>query len=150
VDFNAVGHVTEVGDNADLDSVGADGEADRICRVMRNREGIDFQVANGEPRACLEVLDGGREFAPVDGGGGEPREVQRKRASQPGEILRDGDEARDVVRMFVGDDDAGQLFGIFADARQTLERLLSAEPGVDEDSGPLRPDERAVAGTRTG
>ena len=47
--------------------------------------------------------------------------------------------------MLVGDEDGGELRGIFADQSEPAEELAAGEAGVDEDAGPIGADDRAVA-----
>ena len=124
--------VTEIREESDISLVCPQQETHRIHRVVRDREGVDANVANGE-------------FRP----GFEQGEVQ----SYPGEILRDGiagqpvavdgnpglgaesAEPADVVAVFVGDEDAVEPLGRASDAREALADLFRTEPGIDEQSG---------------
>jgi hypothetical protein len=48
MDFDEFGHVAEVGDDGELGTVGAEGECDRVGGVVRNGEGVDVNVTDGE------------------------------------------------------------------------------------------------------
>src|SRR5579872_4909722 len=51
------------------------------------------------------------------------------------ELGTEADEAVDVVRMFMGHQDAGKSFGTTADGGKALPDLAGAETGIDEDAG---------------
>jgi hypothetical protein len=53
-----------------------------------------------------------------------------------------------MVGMFVGDQDCGEGFGVVAGGMETVEGLLAGQAGIDEKTGPLRGDQRGIAGAR--
>src|ERR1035438_7207975 len=53
---HARGHIAEVGSEANLYTLGAKRKADRIDRIVRNREWHDLDIANAETATRGEVL----------------------------------------------------------------------------------------------
>jgi hypothetical protein len=109
---------------------------------MRNAEGINDEVIN------LETGAGGEDAAIKFG-------LELKFEGFAGgtvaingdvELGGEADEAVDVIRMFVGDEDAGQSFGGAADTGQPLTGLPGAETGVNKNAGLTGFQVRAVAG----
>src|SRR4051812_44707582 len=106
---------------------------------MRDGETLDAHVADVEDGAGLEFLHvrsgAGLPFAPVDGGGGELRQIDRN-AKRAGEHA----EAANVVAVFMGDDDGVERFGIDTDGGEALKGFPLAEPCVNEDARMLATD----------
>jgi hypothetical protein len=138
MDFDEFGHVAEVGDDGKLGAVGAEGEGHRVGSVMRNREGVDVDVANGEALAgvngfkAIEALAervGKNLIHRVHGGFGNVKRgfPESKHLRQPaamvGVLVRDEDTVEMVDGLFDGSE-AGQGFAF-------------AESGVNEEAGTL-------------
>ena len=104
MNFDEFGHVAEVGDDGELSTVGAEGECDRVSGVMRNSEGVDIDIADGECRPGLEQFELRGELAPgfgrQDGGRGEARDVDGNV-----QLAGDGAQTGDVIGMLVGNED---------------------------------------------
>ena len=54
-------------------------------------------------------------------------------------------EARDVIAMFVADQDGVHRVGAFAEGRQTAKSLAAAESGIHQQAGTLGGHQGAVA-----
>ena len=137
------GEVAEVGRDGDFEALGAEGEADGVDGVVGDGEAVDVDVADDEAAAGLEELELGGEFAPRNFGSREPGAVDRDV-----ELLGDGREAGDVVRVFVGDEDRVEGSRVGADGREAFEGFLAAEAGVDQQARAVGGDQRGVAGGR--
>jgi hypothetical protein len=136
------GEVAEVGGDADAEAFGAEAEADGVGGVVGDGEGGDGDVADGEGLAGLEGFQFGGEVAPGDARRGEAGQIDRD-AKEAGE----GDEAADVVRVFVGYEDGVEGGGVFPDGGEAVEDFAAAEPGVDEQAGAAGGEKRRVTGT---
>jgi hypothetical protein len=101
-----------------------------LC-IVRDGKSLYEDVAHLETRAGVEKTT-------IELG---PELVLRGLLRRPVAINRDpqfcaqGGQALDMVRVFVRDEDAGQVFWRPADRRQTLPNLAQAEPGIDQDAG---------------
>src|SRR5690242_21620833 len=63
MNFDQLGHVTQIGDERNLYAIGAKGEANRIGGVVWNSEGVHFNVANREALASVNGLNTAEAFA---------------------------------------------------------------------------------------
>jgi len=63
MDSNVIREVAEIGADSDFGAVGAESEADGIGGVVRDGEGVDVDVANGEALAGLDGFDAAEAFA---------------------------------------------------------------------------------------
>ena len=63
MDFDELRHVAEVGDDGELGAVGAEGESDRVGSVVRNRERVDVDIADGEGLSGLDGFDAAEALA---------------------------------------------------------------------------------------
>jgi hypothetical protein len=138
MDFDEFGHVAEVGDDGELGAVGAEGEGDRVGGVMRNSEGVDVDVADGEALAgvngfkAIEALAesvGKNLIHRVHSGLGN---VERRFPES--EHLR---QAVAVVGMLVGDEDAVEVIDGLFDGGEAGQGFALAESGVNEEAGTL-------------
>ncbi len=134
--------VAEVGGDADAEAFCAEAEADGVGGVVRDGEGGDGDVADGEGLAGLEGFELRGEVAPGDAGRGEAGQVDGD-AEEAGE----GDEAADVVGVFVGDEDGVEGGGVFADGGEAVEDFAAAEARVNEQAGAAGGEKGRVAGT---
>jgi hypothetical protein len=108
---------------------------------MRDGEAGDIDIADGETGAGLEQFEVRRNFIPGDGGRGEARDINRDT-----ELAGDDLKARDVVGMFVSDENRGERFRIVTAGAKTKQRFLAGESSVDEETSPLSSNQRGVAG----
>src|SRR5580698_1477363 len=150
-------HITEVGSEADLDALGAEGEADGIGSVVGDGERRDFDVADAKAAAGEEMLGLGEigSFAGVfvfgfvfvylfvsANSAGKPITdgaipgVVRAFGEVDGNVEFGGQalESGNMVGMLVRDEDGGNIFGAFAEAAQTLEGLAAGEAGIDQNA----------------
>ena len=139
---DGLGEVAEVGGDADAEAFGAEAEADGVGGVVGDGERGDGDVADGEGLAGLEGFEVRGEVAPGDAGRGEAGQVDGD-AKEAGE----GDEAADVVGVFVGDEDGVEGGGVFADGGEAVEDFAAAQAGVDEQAGAAGGEKGRVAGT---
>ena len=145
--FYQLGHVAEVGDDGNFFAVRAEGVADGISGVVRNRECGDFDVADYKFNSGANVfytLDFGFWAIAIHflnfamGRGGEVGGTFPLAGH-----LR---EAVGVVAVLVGDEDAVHFFGArAAKSFKAPQHFFFAEPGVDEESGAPRFEQRGVA-----
>ncbi len=63
MDLDQLRHVAEVGDESDLDSIGAEREADRIGSIVGNGKRVHFDVADAEALPGVNGLDTAEAFA---------------------------------------------------------------------------------------
>ena len=150
--LHELGQVAEVGDDDDLRAVHAEGVADRIGRVVRDRKRIDFDVADLETLARANVLDA------VDGGflsgifgilrvhfhDFAMRRLGQVRGAVP--VARELRDGVGMVGMLVGDQDAVHALRLLAAERfESAQKFLAAESGVNEEGGALGFEQRRVA-----
>ena len=55
--LDRLGHVAQIGGDADLDALRLEAEAHRIDGVVRNAEALDLDIADAKRRARLEGLE---------------------------------------------------------------------------------------------
>jgi hypothetical protein len=144
--LDKLGEVAEVGDERRLGPIGAEGEADGVCGIVRKRNGVDFDVPHGEPLAGLNRLDaaealgeGVRENA-VERVEGRFRDEQRRLPE--GEKLW---QAGAVVGVLVRDDDAVKAAEVDAGGGKARKRFALAESGVNEEARARSLEQRGVA-----
>ncbi len=125
------GGVAEIGQKTDLAAGSAEHEADGIGSIMRNAECFDQDVADLKAAAGAEhaAVEFGLELE-FDGFPGKPVAINGNV-----EFGTETDEAVDMVRVFVSDQDAGDAFGRAANGGEALPDLAAAETGVNEDTG---------------
>jgi len=148
VNFHQFGQIAEVGDDCDFHSIRAKCKSQRVDGIVRNRKRRDFDVAHEEALAGANVLDavqalvrsfrqdahhlGVRGFVEIDG------------RAPLAQHLR---ERADVICVFVGDDDAVEAIDIAADCGKAPHRFFFSESRVDQQPGPVRLEQGAVART---
>ena len=147
-----LGDMAEVRGKADGAGRGAEDEAHRVLRIVRNGKSFDAHIADLETRAGLEqppVNFRFEQFRAVHA-------VERRflfripfRLERPdGAVLgaavavnRDvkfigqPEDARDVIRVLVGYQNGGKIFRRLADGGKALPDLQRREPGIHEDAG---------------
>ena len=136
MDSDVVWQVAEIGADGDLGAVGAEGETDGIGGVVRDGEGMDVDVADGETLAGLDGLHAAEAFAEsvgedaLEGVHGGLGDVER--GFPEAEDLR---EAVAVIGVFVGDEDGVETIEIAADGGEAGQGFAFSEAGVNEDAG---------------
>ena len=121
-----LGHVAEIGDEPEVTGGGVEQKTDRVLGVMRDGEGVHEHVGDFKARAGVEepAIETGFEdvFKFVLGGA--------VAVNGDVEFLRDAGESLNVVGVFVGDENGGEIFRRAPDAGEALADLARAEPGV--------------------
>jgi len=140
-------HIAQIGDDSYLRAVATKGVAHRIGCVMRDGEGIDFDVANLKALARVNVLDAlhllhrpfGIHFQDFRMGG----------LRKIGGAIEQARQLRDpagMVGVLVGDQDRVDTLGLLPAQRfQAAQQFLLAKSRVNEEGGVLRFEQRAVA-----
>ena len=117
VDSDVVREVAEIGADGDFGAVGAEGESYRVGSVVRDGEGVDVNVADGEALTGLDGLDATEALA--EGVGQDALESVHRGL---GDVKRGFPEAQDlreavaVVGVLVGDEDGVKTVNIAADS----------------------------------
>ena len=62
-----------------------------------------------------------------------------------GMASRERNDAAEVVAMFMGDENAREIFGAFAETGETPKRLALAEAAIDHQAGSVALDQQRVA-----
>lgn len=146
MDFDMIGQVAQVGNQPYLRAVTTERERDRISGVMRNGEGVHFNVADGEKLAGADGLDATKALAELFGQDAVER-VKRglgyvQRRFPQSENLR---QTAAMVQVFVGDEDTIEMTGFNADGGEARESFALAEAGVNEEAGALGLEQSDVA-----
>ena len=148
MELDGFGHVAQVGGDADAHALGFEAEAHRVDGVVRDAEALHFDIADPEAGAGLEGLQARRRNgAPVDGGGGQARQVDHGAdALLAGQHRKTGD----VIGVFVGDQDGVDGLERFTDRGEAFAQFAHAEAGVDQNARIFGGQEGGVAGTAAG
>ena len=131
--------VAKIGADGDFGAVGAEGESDGVGSVMRDRERVDVDVADGETLAGLDGFDATEALA--EGGRQDALEGVH---SGLGDVERRFPEAEDlrkavaVVGVFVGDKDRVETIDIAPDGSEAGKGFALSEAGVNEDTSSFR------------
>jgi hypothetical protein len=116
MDSNVIREVAEISADGDLGAVGTEGESDGVSGVVRDGEGMDVDVADGETLASLDGFYAAEAFAERVGedalqgvhGGLSDIEWRFPEAEDLGEAVA-------VVGVFVGDEDGVETVDIAPD-----------------------------------
>ena len=133
---HVIRQVAEISADGDLGAVGAEGESDGICRVVRDGESVDFNVADGEALAGLDRFDAAEALA--EGVGEDALESLQ---GGLGDVERGFPEAEDLgeavamVGVFVGDEDSVEAIEITSDGGEAGQSFAFSKAGVNEDAG---------------
>lgn len=120
----------------------ADNTVEQAIRQIRRALGDEPMGGALHSDRFLEGFQLRGEVAPGDAGRGEAGQVDGD-AEEAGE----GDEAADVVGVFVGDEDGVEGGGVFADGGEAVEDFAAAEARVNEQAGAAGGEKGRVAGT---
>jgi hypothetical protein len=144
---NAVGHVSEIGADADLDAVTAKREADGIDSVVRNGERLHCDVAD------LEGAAGGERLPTRDRdavAGAVTRKLLIRVIRWAGDVNRDLEplgqyvQSTDVVGVLVRDEDGVDAVWIKAAQNHAPQKLAAGETCVHQQVGAGTGDNGAV------
>jgi len=137
MNLDELGHVAEVGDQGDLYTIGAKGEADGIGGIVRNGEGVDLDVADGEALASVNGLDAAETL------GERVRQSALERVhGRLGDVEGSFPEAENLgqatamVVVFVRDEDAVQAVEarVLLDGGEAGQGFPFAKASVDEEA----------------
>ena len=125
------GDVSQVGGEANVAAAGVQEKSNGILGVMRDGESVhcnvaDFETAAGREEAAFKLGVVLAFNCLVSG------TITVKRDAQ---FVGEAGQTLDVIRMFVGDQDAVQTFWRATDARQTLADLPHTETRINENAG---------------
>ena len=132
MDPDVIRQVAEIGADGNLGAVGAEGESDRIGRVMRDGERVDVDIADGEALAGLDGFDAAETFA--EGVGQDALKGVHRRL---GDVERRFPEAQDlreaiaVIGVLVGDEDAVEMVNRLFDGSEAGQSFAFAESRVN-------------------
>ena len=136
MDSHVVWQVAKIRADGNFCAVGAEGESDRVGRIVRNGERVHVDIADGEALAGLNGLNATEALAKGVGKDALERfhgglsDVERR--FPEAEDLR---EAVAVIGVFVGDEDCVEAINVALDGGEAGEGFTLSEAGVDEDAG---------------
>src|SRR5260370_874186 len=139
MDSHVVWQVAKIRANGNFCAVGAEGESDRVGRVVRNGERVDVDIADGEALAGLNGLNATKALAEgvgkyaLEGFHGGLGDVERR--FPEAEDLR---QAVAVVGVFVGDKDRVEAIKVALDGSEAGESFALSKTGVNEDASGFR------------
>ena len=151
MNFDELGHVAEVGADGDLDAVGAEGEAEGIGGIVRDGEGVDINVADGEALAGVDGFDAAEALAE-----GFRQDAAELLHGGLGNVERRFPEAQDlrqtvaVVGVLVSDEDGVEAVNVALDSREPGKSFAFAEAGVNEDTSGFGFEQGQIARTAGG
>jgi hypothetical protein len=128
--------VAEIGTDGDFGAVGAEGESDRVSSVMRNRERVNIDIANGEALASLDGLDTAEALP--EGVGQDALEGFH---GGLGDVEGWFPEAEDlgqavaVIGVLVGDENGVEAIDVALDGGEAGKGFALSKAGVNEDAG---------------
>jgi len=139
MDSHVVRQVAEIRADGDFCAVGAEGESDRVGRVVRNGERVHVDIADGEALAGLNGFDTSEALAESVGeyalerfhGGLGDVEGRFPEA----EDLR---EAVAMIGVLVGDEDCVEAIDAALDSGEAGESFALSKTGVNEDASGFR------------
>ncbi len=135
--------ITEIGNEAEAARTSVKGEPQRINRVMRHRECLHRDVADGE-------LGTGGKDSPVTMSREQSVASNRLRRQRVAinrhvKFSAENFKSANVIAVFVREKDAIQLVGRDAALCQTQYQLPRAQPAIDKNLAMIRRDQRAVS-----
>jgi len=136
MDFDEFGHVAKIGADGDFGAVGAEGETNGIGGIMRDSEGVDVNVTDGEALPGVDGFNAAETLAEsvrkdamelVHGGFSDV-----ERGFPDAEDLR---EAVAVVGVLVSDEHGVEAVNVAFDGGEAGKGFAFSEAGVNEDAG---------------
>jgi len=148
MDLDKLRHIPKVRANSDLAAVGAKRKPDRIGSVVRNREGVHIDVADGKALARLNGLHTAQALAKRLGQNA-PKLGHRgfgyiERGFPDTENLR---KAIAMVGVFVGDQDGIEVADVRSNGGKARQGFAFSKPGVNEDAGAFGFEQCEIART---
>jgi hypothetical protein len=135
MDSDVVWKVAKIGADGDFSAVGAEGESNRVGRVVWDCKCVDVDVADGEALASLDGFDATEALAK-----GVGKDALERFHGGLGDVERRFPEAEDlrqavtVVGVFVGDEDRVEAVDAAFDGGEASKGFALSEAGVNEDA----------------
>ncbi len=136
MDSHVVWKVAEISADGDFGAVGAEGEAYGVGGVVRDGEGMDVDVADGEALASLDGFDTAEALA--EGVGEDALQGFHRWLGDIEGRLPEAEDLRKavaVVGVLVGDEDGVETVDIAPNSSQAGEGFAFSKAGVNEDAG---------------
>ena len=121
----------KIGQHAQSPRAIGDDELHGLARVMRHRERMDLERADGEHVMAVET-EHMVHLGEVSGDGHQRAECRPHRNAMTG---RESGHTADVIGMLVGDENRRQRIGHEAKTRKPHRRVANAKAAVDHDAG---------------
>jgi hypothetical protein len=148
VNFHKLRHVAEVGADRDLDTVGAKRKPDGIRGIVRDGEGVNVNISDGEALAGFDGFHTVQAFAKCFG-----KAALERGHGRFGDVKRCFPEAKDlrksvaVVGVFVGDEDGIEMVEIALNGSEASQGFAFAQTSVYQDASAVRFEQGDVART---
>jgi hypothetical protein len=138
MDFDELRHAAEIGDEGHLYAISLECESDGVGGIMRNAEGVDVDITDGEALTGVNGFEASKALAErvrknlihrVHGGFSN-----EERSFPKGQHLR---QSAAVVGVLVGDEDAVEMIDSLFNGGEAGKSFALAESGVNEEAGAL-------------
>ena len=140
------GEIAEIGDDGDFGAVGPESVADGIGGIVGNGEGGNFDIADGENIAGADVFDARKFFCGRLGENFFDFAVRRLgEIGRGAPFVADLRQAVGVIGMLVGDEDAVESAGLYAERFEAAAEFFAVDAGVNEEAGALGLEQGAIA-----
>src|SRR6266403_2349169 len=139
MDSHVVWQVAEIGTDGNFCAVGAEGESDRVGRIVRNGERVHVNIADGEALAGLNGLNATEALA--EGVGKDALERFHRGLGDVERWLPDAEDLRETVAMIgvlVGDEDCVEAIDSALDSGEAGESFALSKTCVNEDASGFR------------
>ena len=137
-----IGHVSKVSDKSDLARRRVNQKSDRVLRIMRNGECVHLQIGDFEARSRFKQVAVELVFQLKF-----KRLLRRAIAvNRDIQLLRDAGEPVNMVTVFMGDQNRGEILRGTSNAGKTLADLTRTEPRINKDACFIGLNIGAVAG----
>src|SRR5258707_4530089 len=139
MDSHVVWQVAKIRADGNFCAVGAEGESDRVGRIVRNGEREHVNIADGEALAGLNGLNATEALA--EGVGKEALERFHGGVSDGERRFPEAEDLREAVAMIgvlVGDKDCVEAIDAALDSGETGESFTCSDAGVNEYASGFR------------
>ena len=136
MDSHVVWQVAKIRADGNFCAVGAEGESDRVGRIVRNGERVHVDIADGEALAGLNGLNATEALA--EGVGKDALKGFHRGLGDVERWLPESEDLREAVAMIgvlVGDEDCVEAIDAALDSGEAGESFTFSEAGVNEDAG---------------
>jgi len=136
MDSHVVWQVAKIRADGNFCAVGAEGESDRVGRIVRNGERVHVDIADGESLAGLNGFNATEALAE-----GVGKDALERFHGGLGDVERRFPEAEDLreavamIGVLVGDEDCVEAIDAALDSGETGESFALSKAGVNEDAG---------------